>query len=310
MLDKKKINSKFLEDGFYDFGSILDKKKCQDLTKFIDSKRPCNKNIFYKSKREFLRKGKFNNYSPGVKDHNALYNLNINLDFIEKSKNFVKSVESIVGKNYYIKKKSIIRSVPRHMHPNWATDVTLDIGRPNVNPYIKREFQDVQYFQNIDYHQDMTRGKKFITFYIYLDDVGEKDSPLKILSGSYKFGSTHYPHYIRPGSNKKNWFYSNLTGDHMKCNQIDVYGKAGKLFCFHGLNLHGTALNFSKTPRISLRYLIQSDKKNANKSCMGKSFKLIKGKIVENKKLTNKMHFQRLDRSPDGSFLKTGTSIL
>lgn len=310
MLDKKKINSKFLEDGFYDFGSILDKKKCQDLTKFIDSKRPCNKNIFYKSKKEFLRKGKFNNYSPGVKDHNALYNLNVNLDFIEKSKNFIKSVESIVGKNYYIKKKSIIRSVPRHIHPNWASDITVDIGRPNVNPYIKREFQDVQYFQNIDYHQDMTRGKKFITFYIYLDNVREKDSPLKILAGSYKFGSTHYPHYIRPGSDKKVWFYSNLTGNHMKCNQIDVYGKAGKLFCFHGLNLHGTALNFSKTPRISLRYLIQSDKKNVNKSCLGKSFKLIKGKIVENKKLANRMHFQRLDRSFDGSFLKTGTSIL
>ncbi len=310
MSDKKKIDFKFLKDGFYDFGSILNKKKCLELKRFINSKRPCNKNIFYKSKKEFLIKGKFNNYSPGVKDHNALYNLNINLDFIEKSKNFIKSVESIVGKNYFIKKKSIIRSVPRHIHPNWASDITLDIGRPNVNPYIKREFQDVQYFQNIDYHQDMTRGKKFITFYIYLDDVGEKDSPLKILAGSYKFGSTHYPHYIRPGSNKKEWFYSNLTGDHMKCNQIDIYGKAGKLFCFHGLNLHGTALNFSKTPRISLRYLIQSDKKNINKSCLGKSFKLIKGKIVENKKLPNRMHFQRLDRSSDGRFLKTGTSIL
>ena len=33
MLDKKKINSKFLEDGFYDFGSILDKKKMSGLNK-------------------------------------------------------------------------------------------------------------------------------------------------------------------------------------------------------------------------------------------------------------------------------------
>ena len=310
MSDRKKINSYFLQNGFYDFGSILDKKKCLELKKFINKKRPCNKNIFYKSKKEFIKKGKFKNYSPGVIDHNAIYNLRINLDFIEKSKNFIRSVEKIVGKNYSIKKKSIIRSVPKHLHPNWASDITKDIGRPNVNPYIKREFQDVQYFQNIDFHQDMTRGKRFVTFYIYLDDVNEKDSPLKILTGSYKFGSTHYPHYIRPGAKKKDWFYSNLNGDHMKCKQIDVYGKAGKLFCFHGLNLHGTALNHSKTPRISLRYLIESDKKYSNKSCLGKSFKLIKGKIVENRKLPNKMNFQRLDRKFDGSFIKTGTSIL
>ena len=142
--------------------SILDKRKCIELKKFIDRHRPCNKNIFYNSKKEFIKKGKFKNYSPGEKSHNAIYNLNINLDFIEKSKNFIRSVESIVGKNYSIKKKSIIRSVPKNLHPSWASDITKDIGRPNVNPYIKREFQDVQYFQNIDFHQDMTRGKNLL----------------------------------------------------------------------------------------------------------------------------------------------------
>jgi len=310
MLDKKKIQSKFLGEGFYDFGSVLNKKKCFELKKLINKNRPCSKNIFYKSKKEYLKKGKFKNYSPGTADHNAIYNLNLDLDFIEKSPNFIRAVESIVGKNYSIKKKSIIRSVPKSIHPLWASKITKDIGRPNVNPYIKRKYQDVQYFQNIDFHQDMTRGKKFITFYIYLDDVKEKDSPLKILSGSYKFGASHYPHYIRPGSKKNEWFYSNLAKDHMKCKQIDVYGEAGKIFCFHGLNLHGTALNFNKTPRVSLRYLIQSDNKHILKSCLGKSFKLIKGDIVENRKLKNGMNFQRLDRSSDGRFLKTGTSIL
>ena len=310
MLSKKKIQSTFLKKGFYDFGSILNEQRCFELRKLINKNRPCNKNIFYKSKKEFLKKGKFTNYSPGTLDHNAIYNLNLNLNFIEISPAFIKAVESIVGKKYSIKKKSIIRSVPKFVHPLWASKITEDIGRPNVNPYIKREYQDVQYFQNIDFHQDMTRGKKFITFYIYLDDVKEKDSPLKILSGSYKYGATHYPHYIRPGSKKDEWFYSNLTGDHMKCKQVDIYGKAGKVFCFHGLNLHGTSLNFSRTPRISLRYLIQSDNKHAIKSCLGKSFKLIKGKILESKKLKNGINFQRLDRASDGRFLKTGSSIL
>ena len=56
MSNKKKIDFIFLKDGFYDFGSVLNKKKCLELKRFINSKRPCNKNIFYKSKKEFLRK--------------------------------------------------------------------------------------------------------------------------------------------------------------------------------------------------------------------------------------------------------------
>jgi hypothetical protein len=156
----------------------------------------------------------------------------------------------------------------------------------------------------------MTRGIKFVTFYIYLDDVKEIDSPLKILSGSYKFGATQYPHYIRPAQEKKTWFYSNLEGDHIKCKEININGGSGKLFCFHGLNLHGTALNSSTSPRISLRYLIQSDNNIKRKSCFEKSFELIKGKIVENRKFNNGISFQRLDRDIKGHFIKTGTSIL
>ena len=70
-------------------------------------------------------------------------------------------------------KKSIIRSVPYSILPNWVKKVT-DVGRPNLNPYIKDHFQDVQ-FLNADFHQDMTRGRKFCTFYVYLDSVKEKE---------------------------------------------------------------------------------------------------------------------------------------
>ena len=52
--------------------------------------------------------------------------------------------------------------------PKWVHDYIEDFGRPNLNPFIKNEFQDVQYFYNADYHHDMTRGNKFATFYIYL----------------------------------------------------------------------------------------------------------------------------------------------
>ena len=67
-------------------------------------------------------------------------------------------------------KKSIIRSVPYNILPTWLKKKLIDVGRPNLNPWIRDEHQDIQYFLNVDFHQDMTRGNKFCTFYIYLDD--------------------------------------------------------------------------------------------------------------------------------------------
>ena len=84
-----------------------------------------------------------------------------------------------MGKDYKILKKTIIRSVPKKFMPKWVHDYIEDFGRPNLNPFIKNEFQDVQYFYNADYHQDMTRGNKFATFYIYLDNVTKKTQLLK-----------------------------------------------------------------------------------------------------------------------------------
>ena len=42
-----------------------------------------------------------------------------------------------------------------------------DIGRPNLNPYIKDDFQDVQYFLNADFHQDMQTGKILHTICLF-----------------------------------------------------------------------------------------------------------------------------------------------
>ena len=114
MLNKKKIRNFFLENGYYDFGCILNKNKCFELKELIDQNRPCNRDIFYNSKKKFLQKGRLTNYSPGEKKHNAIYSLGLNLDFIENSDKFIRSVEMIVGKNFKIKKKSIIRSVPKN----------------------------------------------------------------------------------------------------------------------------------------------------------------------------------------------------
>ena len=85
------------------------------------------------------------------------------------------------------------------------------MGRPNLNPYIKDEFQDIQYFLNADFHQDMQSGRKFCTFYIYLDDVYFKDSHLQVLERSHTLGAQPYPHYLRKSNIKKDlWYFNDL----------------------------------------------------------------------------------------------------
>ena len=47
-----------------------------------------------------------------------------------------------MGKDYKILKKTIIRSSQK-IYAKWVNDYIEDFGRPNLNPFIKNEFQDV-----------------------------------------------------------------------------------------------------------------------------------------------------------------------
>ena len=264
-----------------------------------------HKNIFYETENEFKKKGRYFRFAPGPKDHNLLISkeLNFDLSFIENDKKFIKSVKSIMGNNYKIMKKTIIRSVPNSYLPNWVKKKVIDVGRANLNPYIKDKFQDIQHFHTADFHQDMQKGKKFCTFYIYLDQVNIKDSCLKILSGSYILGAQPYPHYLRKSNKLKDLWYYNDYKNFIECKEEKITGSAGTLFCFHGLSLHGTYYNYSRSPRISLRYLIKPDPKITD-SLFIKSFKKIKGKLV-----IKNMKLARLDKNTDGTFRRTGMLI-
>ena len=305
-MSNKTKHKYFPKSGYCNFGKILNSKECRKLKNKINKIRGLNKNLFYKTEAEFLKKGRYFRYSPGASDHNILLSkeLNQDLSFIEKSPSFNKNVEAIMGKNFKIMKKTVIRSVPHSFLPDWLRKKLIDVGRPNLNPWVKDKFQDVQYFLNADFHQDMTRGIKHCTFYIYLDDVERNNSCLKILAGSHVLGAQPYPHYIRKSNHLKNIWYYNGLNKQITVKQVNMLGKAGTVFCFNGLLLHGTYYNFSKTPRISLRYLIQPQPRYKS-TPFAKSFKFIKGKIVE-KDATK----ARQDKNPkDGSFIPTGISI-
>ncbi len=285
--------------GFAKLGIIKEEKKIIELRKIINEKRPLNKKIFYSTKKEFVDEGRWTKYAPGS-GHNFLENLDIS--FIEKNKTFVNSATKLLGEDYTIIKKSIIRSVSRNYLPNWLKEYIKDIGRPNLNPFVKDEFQDIQHFYCTDYHQDKTRPKSsFVTFYLYLDKVNREYSDLRILSGSHIAGMTPYPHNLRRSrNNNKLWYYTDLKGNTLNCKEYDITGTLGTLSCFHGLTLHGTPINRSIDPRISIRFLLAP----------GKSKKItLFEKSNNNIKGPKSISLHRTDVGKKGNYLHTGSSL-
>lgn len=296
--------SNYPENGCANLGAILDADACRRLREWINVRRPVDKNIFYSSEAEFKEKGRWQNYAPGRTSHNLLLDPSLDLNFIEANPKFKEMMERLCGTNYEIFKKAIIRSVPVWAAPEWILDYVLDVGRPNMNPFVKDEYQDVQYFLYTDFHQDKTRPESdFATVYIYLDDVDPSYSALQILVGSHKLGMTMYPHSLRRSlRSPDNWFYSDFLGNHMQCPAHTVTGTAGSVTGFHCMTLHGTGFNQSKNPRISLRYLIKMNKEGNAINCLhAKANRQIIGPM--------KMLHTRLDVGPDNSYQRTGSSL-
>jgi Phytanoyl-CoA dioxygenase (PhyH) len=291
-------------NGYATLGTVLDLAECKKLRDYIDKHRPVNKDIFYASKAEFEARGRWQNYAPGRTDHNFLLSDEIDLSFIEKNPNFAAFMRQLCGADYQIFKKAIIRSMPQWAIPDWCVEAVADVGRPNMNPYIRDEFKDVQYFFYTDFHQDKTRPQSdFVTVYVYLDAVDEKYSALKILTKSHVLGMTTYPHSIRASDCKAgHYYYSDNIGNSIECELRTATGDAGSINIFHCMTLHGTGFNNSDNPRISLRYLISKSKDNTETTLQDEANKKIIGPRA--------IYPNRLDINPDGSFMKTGSSIM
>lgn len=292
----------FSENGCAVLGVLFPEKECRNLRAWINERRPVKSEIFYPTQAKFEKNGRWHRYAPGTDDHNLLLSKELDLGFIENAPEFMDAAKALVGKNYRIMKKSIIRSVPGQILPEWIYEYVKDVGRPNLNPFVFDQYQDVQYFHATDYHQDKTREtSNFVTVYIYLDEVDASYSALRVLSGSHLLGMTIYPHSLRRSADSNTWFYSDTEGHHMRCNEIVVEGHSGSAFVFHGLTLHGTVLNNSKDPRISLRYLLTPGEPN-DTCLLSKANQLIQGPQFISK--------NRTDVGPNGAFLRTGSSLL
>jgi len=292
----------FAESGAANLGHLLSPDACAKLRTIINEHRPMHRDIFYQTREEFEKFGRWERYAPGRSDHNFLLTEPCDTRFVEQSPNFIAAMRALAGDGYSIMKKSIIRSTPHYTLPEWILAYVRDVGRPNLNPFVRDEFQDLQYFFYTDFHQDKTRpASNFVTVYIYLDTVAADYSALRILLGSHKLGMTRYPHSLRRAFYDHDlWYYNDEHGEHMKTREFVFTGNAGDVSCFHGLTLHGTVRNNSDNPRISLRYLVTPESDRVD-CLVNRANAAIRGPLY--------IEGARLDVEPDGRFREMGASI-
>lgn len=259
----KKLNS-FYEQGFCELKNILNKDVCKSLYKEIRDIRNWDKNLFL-SEKDFKKNPQMTKTNPGK----GICNLvdKYDLSFIEKNTNIKFMLQKILGDNYELMLSKFVVAVPKIWMPKYLKIIDKKSLISNFGPYIKKKFRDVTYFRGIDYHMDSIdwngKSNKFITMYIYLNDVDLSMSPLNVIKKSHTNGHTSFPHFIRDIKDKD---YLKYSVDNLKYNNFKkktLIGKTGTVYFWTSNTLHGTRPSISRNEnfRISLRYLFKKTTK-------------------------------------------------
>jgi hypothetical protein len=215
------------------------------------------------------------NPKPG---RNLLHQLNCS--FIFENKKFLSEMKKTLGTNYRILDYKLVMGVPNSIIPKWILKKTINQHTVNLGAFIKPKYRDITYFRGIDFHQDIidfpTRNPDFVTAYIYLEKVNKNTSPLYLIPNSHKLGATVFPHKLII-KNKTTVYYFNKKKK-IKSNIFMLTGNAGSLSYWHPFILHGTQPHKFNLPRISIRLLVEKNRR-ININCdLDKLNKKITGK--------------------------------
>ena len=118
------------------------------------------------------------------------------------------------------------------------------------------------------------------TLYVYLDDVSENMSPLVIAPHSHIFGVTTFPHNVVLNDGGKTITYDDGNGHSDKFQVKTILGEKGSVYFWTSLSLHGTKPSPKNSEmRISLRYLIEKNRKSKKDYLIDELNQQIKGPL-------------------------------
>tara|TARA_Y100000782_G_C10079529_1_gene221409 strand:- start:106 stop:765 length:660 start_codon:yes stop_codon:yes gene_type:complete len=215
-------------------------------------------------------------------------------------------MSKVLGPDYNILLKKFIVAIPLEYIPDWVKKKTNDVSSTNLGPYIKPEYADMTYFVGVDFHQDIIDHKDrladFVTLYVYLDEVNENMSPLVIAPRSHIFGATTFPHNVILDERKENIIYDDNNSHSDKFQVKTVLGKKGSVYFWTSLSLHGTRPSPKNSEmRISLRYLIEKNRKSKEDYLIDKLNQQIKGPLSSSR--------LRADQDKDGKIIVSGNIL-
>lgn len=269
---------KFEKLGVVVFENLLDKKKSLKIYKKALKNRSWSKTIFRKQ-NDVIKHPQYTKTNPGKGICN--FAEEFNLDFIEKNKTIINFLNKTLGKDYEIVLKKFVVAVPDAWVPIWLKERISKFLIANLGGYIKKKYRDVTYFRGIDYHQDIidfpNKKADMLTMYVYLNDVNKNMSPLNVVEKSHTLGPTVFPHNIKDEPNKNYLLYGKSKNTLKKFKKKQLVSKAGSVYFWTCLNLHGTHPQFIDDDfRISLRYIIKKSSKNKKITLIDKMFKKLK----------------------------------
>ena len=263
-MNTKILIDQFKKTGYLNFGEVLDKKKCKEISSKLLKKRPWNQSIF-RTYEDIFENPRQLNVAPKKNGFNLAENLDLN--FIEKNPIIQQTLLEILGDNYECILKKFVVSTPNKIIPNYLKKTVTSKLDGHLAQYLKPKYRDISYFSGIDYHMDLIDYPNFdgdyVTLYVYLTDVDKKQSPLQIIENSHKLGPSTFPHFLKKSKNKKKIFYSKNGKKYDKFDLTSLEGKSGSVYLWSALTLHGTRASNSSKPRVALRYSFK--KKNKNK---------------------------------------------
>ena len=253
----------FEKNGFIKFDELLSANECNILYSKIKQSRNWGKELFL-SEEEYNKDPNPDRANPGKNIQNLVSNYN--LDFIENNPQIKRILTNLLGNDYEILLTKFVVAVSSDWMPKYVEEMNKKEPLSNFNKFIKKEFRDVTYFRGLDLHMDSidweNANNKFITMYVYLNEVDHSMSPLEIVKGSHKLGHTQQPHYIEKIKNSNEIKYSLDNKKFLKFEKEKLVGASGSVYFWTSNTLHGTAESkeSKESFRISLRYIIEKRK--------------------------------------------------
>jgi hypothetical protein len=257
--------STFVDTGVLHLPPAADPAAYQALLGEITRLRQFGPGLF-NDEAAFRANPKFKGVNPEP-GRNLLEKVGAAADFVLQDERVQAALERVLGPRYQVMDAKLVCGVPGEWMPGWVAAMVRENGVKNLGAYMRPEFQDVTYFSGIDFHQDIIdwpdMGPRFITMYVYLDKVGEGDSPLHVLPNSHDFGATVFPHELQP-TGTGDWEYRDGRGNGKRVPQVVLTGGPGDVSLWHPFILHGTQPEKNSAPRISVRYLIAAEGASAS----------------------------------------------